>query len=388
MDGSGAGSKPASVIVGKVGPASPVSGVDQEIWSPNTPIVGNLEINHPQVGRLKVAIGVFVFSMIMNWGYHFWSGWYFQMWIENDGGVSSDSSLLYWITDSALTYDGGSGFLEIMSISGRVSFWGDLAGFTGLIFIVILMRELMPLVFTGMFVYCWVKRDQSPDLFEKIAVFNGVYFGVLALFLIYIISSNYWGLDNPALGIWDTVGFWLAGVAGMVVHPRAIPMPAWVEALPNSLPSRSVGNVYPNDFTIVESTSNSSLILYYLPNGVFWLSLLSLWNGGDDDIMFWGVVTPIAGFLVSIAVHRWEVVKGFVLNIGFSMIVALVFWFLFSAGDGVGDGVLFLLFIILISAILPIDFLYRSKHVRALGSVYAMPICMFIMMFAILLATW
>ena len=62
MDGSGAGSKPASVIVGKVGPASPVSGVDQEIWSPNTPIVGNLEINHPQVGRLKVAIGVFVFS--------------------------------------------------------------------------------------------------------------------------------------------------------------------------------------------------------------------------------------------------------------------------------------------------------------------------------------
>ena len=74
------------------------------------------------------------------------------------------------------------------------------------------------------------------------------------------------------------------------------------------------------------------------------------------------------------------------------MIVALVFWFLFSA-DAVEDlfydiGVLFLLFIILISAILPIDFLYRNKHVRALGSVYAMPMCMFIMMFAILLATW
>ena len=392
MDDSKQDKKPASVVVGKVGPASPVSGVDQEIWSPNTPIVGNLQINHPQVGRLKVATGVFLFSMLMNWGYHFWSGWYFQMWIENDGGVSSDSSLLYWITDSALTYDGGSGFFEIVSIFGRVSFWGELAGLTGLVFIVILMRELMPLVFTGMFVYCWVKRNQSPDLFEKIAVFNGVYFGVLAVFLIYIISSNYWGLDYPALGIWDTVGFWLAGAAGMVVHPRAIPMPAWVEALPNSLPSRSVGNVYPNDFTVVESTSNSSLILYYLPNGVFWLSLLSLWNGGDDDIMFWGVVTPIAGFLVSIAVHRWEVVKGFVLNIGFSIVVALVFWFLFSA-DAVEDlfydiGVLFLLFIILISAILPIGFLYRNMHVRALGSVYAMPICMFIMMFAILLATW
>ena len=389
MDGSGAGSKPASVIVGKVGPASPVSGVDQEIWSPITPIVDELEINHPQVGRLKVAIGVFLLSMLMNWGYHFWSGWYFQMWIEGGGGSwDDDFSMLYWIEDSALAWDGGAGFLEMLFIFERVSFWGDLPGFTGLIFIVILMRELMPLVFTGMFVYCWVKRDKDPDLFEKIAIFNGVYFGILAVSLIYIISSNFWGLDNPALGIWDTVGFWLAGVAGMVVHPRAIPMPAWVDSLPNSLPSRSVGNVYPNDFTIVESTSNSSLILYYLPNGVFWLSLLSLWNGGDDDIMFWGVVTPIAGFLVSIAVHRWEAVKGFVLNIGSSMIVALVFWFLFSAGDGVGDGVLFLLFIILISAILPIDFLYRNKHVRALGSVYAMPICMFIMMFAILLATW
>ena len=390
MDGSGAGSKPASVIVGKVGPASPVSGIDQEIWSPHTPILSDVEINHPQVGRLKVAIGVFLFSMLMNWGYHFWSGWYFQMWIENDGGVSSDSSMLYWITDSALAYDGGSGFLEIVSIFGRVSFWGDLAGLTGLIFIVILMRELMPLVFTGMFVYCWLKRDQGPDLFEKIAVFNGVYFGVLAVFFIYIISSNFWGLDNPALGIWDTVGFWLAGVAGMVVHPRAIPMPAWVEASRNSLPTRSVGNVYPNDFTVVESTSNSSLILYYLPNGVFWLSFLSLWNGGDDDIMFWGVVTPIAGFLVSIAVHRWEVVKGFVLNIGFSMVVALVFWFVFSA-DAAEDfffdaEFLFLFFIILASAILPIRLLYTNNHVRALGSVYAMPICMFIIMFAILLA--
>ena len=393
MDGSGAGSKPASVIVGKVGPASPVSGVDQEIWSPITPIVDELEINHPQVGRLKVAIGVFLFSMLMNWGYHFWSGWYFQMWIEGGGGSwDDDFSMLYWIEDSALAWDGGAGFLEMLFIFERVSFWGDLAGFTGLIFIVILMRELMPLVFTGMFVYCWMKRDQGPDLFEKIAVFNGVYFGVLAVFLIYIISSNFWGLDNPALGIWDSVGFWLAGVAGMVVHPRAIPMPAWVEALPNSLPARSVGNAYPHDFTVVESTSNSSLILYYLPNLAFWLSLLSLWNGGDDDIMFWGVVIPIAGFLVSIAVHRWEVVKGFVLNIGFSMVVALVFWFVFSA-DAAEDfffdtEFLFLFFIILASAILPIRLLYTNNHVRALGSVYAMPICMLIIMFGVLLAVF
>ena len=217
-------------------------------------------------------------------------------------------------------------------------------------------------------------------------------FGVLAVFLIYIISSNFWGLDNPALSIWDTVGFWLAGVAGMVVHPRVIPMPAWVESSRDSLPTQSVENVYPNDFAVVESTSNSSLILYYLPNGVFWLSLLSLWNGGDDDIMFWGVVIPIAGFLVSIAVHRWEVVKGFVLNIGFSMVVALVFWVVFSA-DAVEDlffdiGILFLFFIILASAILPIRLLYTNKHVRALGSVYAMPICMFIIMFGIILAVW
>ena len=395
MDDSKQDKKPASVVVGKVGPASPVSGVDQEIWSPNTPIVGNLQINHPQVGRLKVATGVFLFSMLMNWGYHFWSGWYFLMWIENDGGVSSDSSMLYWITDSALAYDGGSGFFEIVSIFGRVSFWGELAGLTGLVFIVILMRELMPLVFTGMFVYCWLKRDQGPDLFQKIAFFNGVYFAIVAVFFIYVFThlalDSIWG-ESFEMSILDSLGFWLAGVAGMVVHPRAIPMPAWVESSRDSLPTRSVGSVYPNDFAVVESTSNSSLILYYLPNGVFWLSFLSLWNGGDDDIMFWGVVTPIAGFLVSIAVHRWEVVKGFVLNIGFSMVVALVFWFVFSA-DAAEDlffdaEFLFLFFIILASAILPIRLLYTNKYVRALGSVYAMPICMFIIMFGVLLAVF
>ena len=395
MDGSGAGSKPASVIVGKVGPASPVSGVDQEIWSPITPIVDELEINHPQVGRLKVAIGVFLFSMLMNWGYHFWSGWYFQMWIEGGGGSwDDDFSMLYWIEDSALAWDGGAGFLEMLFIFERVSFWGDLPGFTGLIFIVILMRELMPLVFTGMFVYCWVKRDRSPDLFEKIAVFNGVYFGVLAIFLIYIyiVSSNFWGLDNPALGIWDSVGFWLAGVAGMVVHPRAIPMPAWVDSLPNSLPSRSVGNVYPNDFTVVESTSNSSLILYYLPNLVFWLSFSSLWNGGDDDIIGWGAAISIVGFLVSIAVHRWEVVKGFALNIGFSIIMAFIFWFLFSTDvgedffDDSGDG--FIFWLIFLSSIVPVRSHLKNKPLRALGSVYAMPICVFIIIFGIILAVW
>ena len=109
------------------------------------------------------------------------------------GAWDGDFSMLDWIEDSALAWGGGAGFLEMLFIFERVSFWGDLAGFIGLIFIVILMRELMPLVFTGMFVYCWMKRDQGPDLFEKIAVFNGVYFGVLAVFLIYIISSNFWG---------------------------------------------------------------------------------------------------------------------------------------------------------------------------------------------------
>ena len=53
--------------------------------------------------------------MLMNWGYHFWSGWYFLMWIENDGGSwDDDSSMLYWITDSALAYDGGAGFFEML----------------------------------------------------------------------------------------------------------------------------------------------------------------------------------------------------------------------------------------------------------------------------------
>ena len=78
MDDSKQDKKPASVVVGKVGLPNPFSGVGQEIGLPNTPIVSDVEINHSQDGRLKVAIGVFLFSMLMNWGYHFWSGWYFE----------------------------------------------------------------------------------------------------------------------------------------------------------------------------------------------------------------------------------------------------------------------------------------------------------------------
>ena len=106
--------------------------------------------------------------------------------------------------------------------------------------------------------------------------------------------------------------------------------------------------------------------------------------------MCWGAVIPIAGFLVSIAVHRGEVVKGFGLNIGFSMIVAFTFWLLFSSSGTddqfLDEGIIFLL--ILLSAIVPVHSYLKNKHVRALGSVYAMPICMFIIMFGIVLAVW
>ena len=55
------------------------------------------------------------------------------------------------------------------------------------------MRELMPLVFTGMFVYCWLKRDQGSGSIPKIAFFNGVYFAIVAVFSS---TSSYLALDS------------------------------------------------------------------------------------------------------------------------------------------------------------------------------------------------
>ena len=138
--------------------------------------------------------------------------------------------------------------------------------------------------------------------------------------------------------------------------------------------------------TVIESTSDSRILLCYMPVMVYWISFMIMFTGGDEEIMCLAIPAAIIGFIISLAILGLEVLKGFVFNIG----ISIFFSCLIGASPSVEDlldlmeeG--FLLVIVMICVILPIYLHYRQKHVQALGAAYATPICMIIMMFGILI---
>lgn len=138
--------------------------------------------------------------------------------------------------------------------------------------------------------------------------------------------------------------------------------------------------------TVIESTSDSRILLCYMPVMVYWISFMIMFTGGDEEIMCLAIPAAIIGFIISLAILGLEVLKGFVFNIG----ISIFFSCLIGASPSVEDlldlmeeG--FLLFIVMICVILPIYLHYRQKHVQALGAAYATPICMIIIMFGILI---
>ena len=138
--------------------------------------------------------------------------------------------------------------------------------------------------------------------------------------------------------------------------------------------------------TVIEGTSDSRILLCYMPVMVYWISFMIMFTGGDEEIMCLAIPAAIIGFIISLAILGLEVLKGFVLNIG----ISIFFSCLIGASPSVADlldlmeeG--FLLVIVMICVILPIYLHYRQKHVQALGAAYATPICMIIMMFGILI---
>ena len=138
--------------------------------------------------------------------------------------------------------------------------------------------------------------------------------------------------------------------------------------------------------TVIESTSDSRILLCYMPVMVYWISFMIMFTGGDEEIMCLAIPAAIIGFIISLAILGLEVLKGFVFNIG----ISIFFSCLIGASPSVEDlldlmeeG--FLLVIVMICVILPIYLHYRQKHVQALGAAYATPICMIIIMFGILI---
>ena len=139
--------------------------------------------------------------------------------------------------------------------------------------------------------------------------------------------------------------------------------------------------------TVIESTSDSRILLCYMPVMVYWISFMIMFTGGDEEIMCLAIPAAIIGFIISLAILGLEVLKGFVFNIG----ISIFFSCLIGASPSVADYLLdlmeggFLLVIVMICVILPIYLHYRQKHVQALGAAYATPICMIIIMFGILI---
>ena len=139
--------------------------------------------------------------------------------------------------------------------------------------------------------------------------------------------------------------------------------------------------------TVIESTSDSRILLCYMPVMVYWISFMIMFTGGDEEIMCLAIPAAIIGFIISLAILGLEVLKGFVLNIG----ISIFFSSLVGASPSLADYLLdlmeegFLLVTVMICVILPIYLHYRQKHVQALGAAHATPICMIIIMFGILI---
>ena len=130
-----------------------------------------------------------------------------------------------------------------------------------------------------------------------------------------------------------------------------------------------------------------AVIPFYIPVVFFWMTAIwAIIEGGDDEIG-WGMLVGLVGFIVSIAILRLEFFKGFCLNIGFSMLISIGLRLIFTFSSDIFEDLFFDLHmywcLILLPAILPVRLHLNKTHVRALGSAYAMPACMFIIVIGV-----
>ena len=166
---------------------------------------------------------------------------------------------------------------------------------------------------------------------------------------------------------------------------RSKPEPV-VVGLAGGANSRENGGVGNTTLTIGSGDEIRAVVPFYMPLGFFWLMIIWAIVEGSDDEVGCGMMIVLPGFIASIVNLRLEFFKGFVLNIGLSVIFSFIAFILGSAlhePDGVG-GVLILISIISSGAVLPVWLHKEGVHVRALGSAYAMPICIFIIVFGLL----
>ena len=372
------GIKPESVIIS--------TSEEIEVPLPNTPqglppMQYDENIN-PQTRRLELATIVFAISMFLYWGYVYWQVWYLEL-----------LSVEYFYYDA---YRPSNGFSEMMLtlqylfiemwLFEHYSWVLQESGI--LVFLVLIMRDFMPMVFIGIFIVCWLNKTKAPSFYEKISIFGTVYFLIMSGVLLYSVVHQMLYVEyaeDAIFGVFfDTMGFWLSGIAVVLIHPKIIPLSNTLTSRPQSFfPTARKRSEHVTGIPIMdESDTNLNLgkfALFYLPLVFLLTTTLSVMNGGNDDVLCVAISIPIGGFFVGVGVYKIEFLKGFGAHLAYSIGYAFIGYLLVLIGFfDVEEGILGLM--IMASLTMPIVLHLKQDHVRALGSAYAVPLCMFIML--------
>ena len=375
------GIKPESVIIS--------TSEEIEVPVPNTPqglppLQYDENIN-PQTRRLELATIVFAISMFLYWGYVYWQVWYLEL-----------LSVEYFYYDA---YRPSNGFSEMMLTLQYlfIEMWlfehysWVLQESGVLVFLVLIMRDFMPMVFIGIFIVCWLNKTKAPSFYEKISIFGTVYFLIMSGVLLYSVVHQMLYVEYAEDAIFDvffdTIGFWLSGIAVVLIHPRIIPLSNTLTSRPQSFfPTVRKRSEHVTGIPIMdESDTNLNLgkfALFYLPLVFLLITTLSVMNGGNDDVLCVAILIPTGGFFVGVGVYKIEFLKGFGAHLAYSIGYAFIGYLLVLIGFfDVEEGILGLM--IMASLTMPIVLHLKQDHVRALGSAYAVPLCMFIMLIGV-----
>ena len=129
------------------------------------------------------------------------------------------------------------------------------------------------------------------------------------------------------------------------------------------------------------------LVIMYIPMVFFLLMVLCSIDEFGGIKADWaipiGMLVMFAGFIRAIAIFSWDIIKGFAVNIGFSIIFSYVAFMNYRLINNMEDPI-FWVTIVLLCVGLPVWFHKKGEHVLALGSSYAAPICMFIIILGLL----
>jgi len=372
--------KPESVIISIPEEIEvPLPNTPQQLQ--DTPFLQYDEKINPQTRRLELATIVFAISMFFYWGYVYWQVWYLEL-----------LSVEYFYYDG---YRPSNGFSEMMLtleylfgemwLLDHYSWVLQEAGI--LVLLVLIMRDFMPMVFIGIFIACWLNKTKGPSFYEKMSIFGTVYFLIMSGVLLYSVVHQMLYVEYTEDSIldvfFDTIGFWLSGIAVVLIHPRIIPLSNTLTSRPQSFfPTVRKRFEHVTRIPIMdEYDTNLSLgkfALFYLPLFFLLITTLSAMNGGDDDAICVTMVIAIVGFFAGVGVYKIEFLKGFGTHLAYSIGYAFIAYLLvligfFDSEEG------FLGLVIMASLALPIVLHLKQDHVRALGSAYAVPLSMFIM---------